>query len=343
MVKTASMNRQELQRAIDRLPRIPLAVKPTPLEDCKNLTKALGGPRILVKREDLTGLGFGGNKVRHMEFCMADALAKGADVSINANLPMSNNSRIIGAAAIKAGLRFVCVVPKGKGRPLQGNMLIYNILGAELHLLDTADVTVVNNFLRELEGQEREKGHKPYVHDFEPMSRVSGSIGYLETTLELAHQLDAEGVQEPHIYLVTGASHGGLVLGTKVMGLPWKITGVQISPLEVYFADVLGWANGAAERLGLTARLTDADVHTVDHTGPGYGIASPECIEAIHLVARTEGIILEPIYTGKAMAAVIDHIRKGILTSRDTVVFIHTGGLPELFNYSRELTQDLPR
>ena len=340
MVDQALLTRDEALEAIDRLPRVLLAAIPTPLEECRNLTEALGGPRIFIKRDDLTGLGFGGNKVRHMEFCMGDALAQGADVSINANLWVSNNSRIIGAAATKVGLRFVCVVTSGKGKPYQGNLLVNHLMGAELHLLDSSDGGYVSEYLAILAEEERAKGHTPYVHDFQPMSRMSGSIAYFNATLELADQMAEAGIQEAHIYLVSGASTGGLALGAKTLGLPWKITGVNVSSREVYFSDVYGWADGAAERLDLPLRLLEGEVIiTDDYIGPGYPIPGPDSVEAVRLVARTEAIILEPIYTGKAMACLIDHVRKGIIASRDTVVFIHTGGLPELFSYSAELTQ----
>lgn len=335
------MTREELRAAIDQLPRVPLAAIPTPIQEAANLTRALGGPRILVKRDDLTGLGFGGNKVRHMEFCMADALTRGADVSINANLWVSNNSRIIGAASKKVGMRYICVVPGGKGKPIQGNLLVLDLLGTELHLLDTTDDETVRRYVRDLAERVKSEGHTPYVHPFELMSRASGSIGYLDATLEIVQQLEEMGIEEAKVYVVTGASHGGLALGVKALGLRWRITGVLVADPAIYFADVLGWANGAAQRLELPLALEQQDLfQTSDYIGPGYAVASSEGIEAIRLMAELEGIILEPIYTAKALAAVIDHVKKGILTSRDTVLFMHTGGLPELFNYAEVLKRD---
>lgn len=338
MVRVTTMRSDELRATIDQLPRVPLAATPTPIQEAPNLSRALGGPRILVKRDDLTGLGFGGNKVRHMEFCMADALDKGADVSINANLSMSNNSRIIGAASKKVGMRYICVVPGGKGKPIQGNLLVLDLMGTELHLLDSTDDEVVHSYVAGLASQVRREGHTPYVHPFELLSRASGSIGYLDATLEISAQLDELGIQDVAIYVVTGASHGGLALGAKSLGLPWHITGVLVADPSLYFADVLGWANGAAQHMELPLILEQWDViQTSDYIGPGYAVAGKECVEAIRMMAELEGIILEPIYTGKALAAIIDHIRKGILTSKDTVLFMHTGGLPELFNFAEEL------
>ena len=338
MVRAPTLTRGELREALDQMPRVPLAAVPTPIQEAPNLTKALGGPRILVKRDDLTGLGFGGNKVRHMEFCMADALARGADVSINANLWVSNNSRIIGAASKKVGMRYICVVPGGKGKPIQGNLLLLDLMGAELHLLETTNDDVVREYVADLADQVRRAGHTPYVHPFEPMSRASGALGYLDASLEMIDQLEEMGVQEIKVYLVTGASHGGLALAAKALGLPWQVNGVLVAEPSLYFADVVGWANTAAQRIELPVMLEAQEViQTSDYIGPGYAVPGPECVEAMRMMAELEGVILEPIYTGKALAAVIDHTRKGILTPRDTVLFMHTGGLPELFNYAEEL------
>ncbi len=338
MVRTPIMTRSDLRATIEQVPRVPLAAIPTPIQEAPNLTRALGGPRVLVKREDLTGLGFGGNKVRHMEFCMAHAVSQGADVSINANLWMSNNSRIIGAASKKMGMRYVCVVPGGKRKPIQGNLLLLDLMGTELHLLETTDDDEVRAYVAELADQARNEGHTPYAHPFELMSRASGAVGYLDATLEMAQQLDEMGVDDAKVYMVTGASHGGLALGAKALGLPWDITGVLVAAPELYYADTVGWANGAAQYLELPLTLEWDDLTlTSDYIGPGYAQAGPECVEALRMMAELEGMILEPIYTAKALAALIDHVRKGLLTSRDTVLFMHTGGLPELFNYADEL------
>ncbi|MCL0044155.1 pyridoxal-phosphate dependent enzyme [Dehalococcoidia bacterium] len=335
MVRAPAMTFQALRDAIDQVPRVALAATPTPIQEASNLTKALGGPRILVKRDDLTGLGFGGNKVRHMEFCMADAIAKGADVSINSNLWVSNNSRVIGAASKKMGMHYICVVAGGKGKPIQGNLLLLDLMGTELHLLESTDDMVVSNYVRELAQKVRGQGHIPYVHPFELMSRASGAVGYIDNTLEMASQLNELAIHEVKIYLVTGASHGGLALGAKALGLPWDIMGVLVADPSLYYADVIGWGNGAAQYLKLPLTLEQKDVtQTSDYIGPGYAMLSQESTEAIRMMAELEGIILEPIYTARALAAIIDHTRKGILTSKDTVLFMHTGGLPELFNFS---------
>ena len=338
MSTTSVLTREDLKSAIEQAPRVPLASIPTPMQELSRLSDALGGPRILVKRDDLTGLGFGGNKVRHMEFCMGDALAKGCDTSINANLWVSNNSRIIGAASKRVGMRYICVVVGGEGRPVQGNMLLLDLMGTEMHLTPERDMEHGRRLAEELAEQVRREGGNPYLHTEEPMSRGSGAMGYLNATLEILEQLDEMAVSDVKVYVVAGASHGGLALGAKALGLPWSITGVQVAPKSVYFADSVTWANTAAQALELPLRLEWDDLaDTSDYIGPGYPDPSPECAEAIRLMAELEGIILEPVYTGKALAAVIDHVRKGVLTSDDTVLFMHTGGLPELFSFAEDL------
>ena len=340
MARRPAMSRQELRAALDRMPRVSMATLPTPLHEAPRLSSALGGPRILVKRDDLTGLGFGGNKVRHMEFCMADALDRDADVAININLPvshpgLSNNARITAAAAIRAGLRYICVVPNGVDKPMDGNRLLLDLMGAEFHLLESPDEESARSYAADLAEQLRSEGRTPYVVPLEPLTRAWGVMSYINAALEIADQLEAMEIQDVAVYLGTGASHGGLALAAKALGLPWRITGVMRSAPSTYAAHVPVWVRDAVEALDLSVSLEPDDlIQTDEYMGPGPAVPSTESIEAVRKMAETEGIILEPLYTGKALAAVIDHARKGILTSKDTVLFVHTGGLPELFNYA---------
>ena len=317
-----------------------MATLPTPLQEAPRLSSALGGPRILVKRDDLTGLGFGGNKVRHMEFCMADALAKGSDVSININLPvghtgLSNNARITGAAATKAGLRYICVVSNGLDKPMDGNRLLLDLMGAELHLLESPHEEDALSYAADLAEQLRSEGLTPYLHPLEPLTRAWGVMSYMNAALEIVDQLDAMEVQDVAVYLGSGASHGGLALATKVLGLPWNITGVMRSPPSTYSAHVPGWVRGAVEFLDLSVSLEpDELIETDEFMGPGRSAPTVQSIEAVRKMAETEGLIIEPIYTGKTLAAIIEDVHKGVLTPEDTVLFVHTGGLSELFNHT---------
>ncbi len=341
MIRTALMTRDSLQEALSRLPRVPLAVKPTPLQECPRLSLALGGPRILIKRDDNTGLAFGGNKARHLEFRIAHAKAKGCDVFINSNLWVSNNARLVAAACAKVGMRCICVVRDGKGKPFQGNLLIDHLLGAELHLLEGDDREEANAYCRELADRLRTEGHTPYLGSEETFARISGTLGYLECAMELAGQIEELGIGGAHVYLVAGSSVAGLALGAKLLGLPWGVTGIYSGDRPNINDAILLYADGVQDILNLPVSLDPDDFRVyLGYVGEAYAVPTREGVEAIKLVATTEGILLDPIYTGKAMAAVIDDIRKGVLGSSDTVIFVHTGGLPALFieEYNRALT-----
>ena len=258
------MTRQELRAALDRQPRFSLAPLPTPLQEAPNLTRALGGPRILVKRDDLTGLGFGGNKVRHMEFVVGHVRERGCDVWVNINLPMrypslSNNARVSGSAARRGGLRYVCVVPGGGNKGMDANRLLLDLMGAELHLIDTEETEEVHAYTNELADRLRTEGHAPFVQPFEPRVRPSGVMGYVNAAMEIEGQLDALGVDDATIWMPAGGSHGGITLATRALGLPWQVTGIIYSDRATYFADVLGWTNSAAQYLGLPISLEQSE------------------------------------------------------------------------------------
>lgn len=337
MFAMPAMSRQELRTRIDELPRVRIAATPTPLQEAENLSRELG-VRVLIKRDDLTGLVMGGNKVRHMDFCMADALEKGADVSINVNEWMSNNSRIIGAASRRVGMDYVCVAPGSGGRPIQGNLLIQDLIGADLHLLDTTDVEEVAGYVEEIESRLRTEGKTPYNHTKEHMSRSSAAISYMDATLEIADQLETMGAGELNVYIASGGAQGGLQIGSSALGLPWNVKGFLVGTREESFVNIVDWSNNALRHLGFEERMGWDDVVQIDdYIGPGYARLSPACAAAIRMVAELEGILLDPVYTGKVMAGLIDHARTGVLSPGDTVLFVHTGGLPELFNYAEEL------
>lgn len=337
-MKMSSLSKKQLKAKIDSLPRVNIALLPTPLQEAPRLSKELG-VRILIKRDDLTGLAMGGNKVRHMDFCMADAIEKGAEVSLNINPWMSNNARIIGAASKIVGLDYINVAPASKLRPIQGNLLIQDILGTDLHLLDTSDHKKVNEYVDKLETKLIEQGKSVYNHVKEHMSRSSATISYMEATLEIDQQLENhEFVENLEVFIASGGAQGGLMLASQALNLPWNVHGVIVGKPEESYADVVTWSNNALNHLGFSERLDWSEVEQLDkYIGPGYAIPGEDCIEAIRMVAELEGILLDPVYTGKVMAAVIDYARNGKFNEQDTVLFIHTGGLPELFDFAEEL------
>ena len=331
MLRQALLSAEALAQAVGRLPRVRLAYLPTPLEACPRLSQELG-VRVLIKRDDLTGLAFGGNKARHLEFRLADALARGCDVFINSNEWVSNNARLVAAACAKVGLRYVFIVRNGHGKPLQGNLLLDYLLGSDLHLLQGGDRAAAQRYAREVAERLRAQGHTPYVAPDEPFARISGTVGYLLATLELAEQLAAAGVEgEVYVYLVAGTSMAGLALGARLLGLPWRVRGMYVGDRPDIEAQVLDYAQQVRERLGLPATLEPAEAPVWDVTGPAYAVPSPEGVEAIKLVARTEAVLLDPNYTGKAMGGLLGHVRQGLVPQGATVVFVHTGGLPALF------------
>ena len=355
-MRKAYMTPEELSASLSKLPRISLANLPTPLEECTRLSQAVSqpgdGPRILIKRDDLTGQALGGNKVRHLEFRIADALAKGCDTYIYVGA--GNASRSTAAACAKAGLG--CVILEKGHPPAQGNLLLCQLLGAEIHYLDpeskeaTPSQTVSAQResppplekIRALADRLREEGHVPYSDHLLAFRPVSAVCSYLLATLELQEQLSERGVQRAHIYIVNGRGHAGLHLGAKLLGLPWRITGVAVGQDFEIHRLLSKWSEQTAEHLKLPVALSAEEIDTTfDFEGDGFGVPNEVCMEAMALAARTESIILDPTYTGKAMAGLIDHIRTGRIGHDETVVFIHTGGTPIVFEFADTLSRYL--
>jgi D-cysteine desulfhydrase family pyridoxal phosphate-dependent enzyme len=324
-------------------PRVRLATLPTPLDEAPRLRQALGGtercPRILLKRDDLTGLAFGGNKARKLEFLVGDAQQQGATVLVTTGAVQSNHARMTAAAARLAGMKAALVLTSDGERPEpQGNLLLDRILGAEIHCIragedEAAEVDRVMNALRT-------RGERPYLIPVGGSSPV-GALGYVAGTLELVGQLFARGEAPARLYYASGSrgTQAGLTLGAKVFSAPYELYGVAVSGGEPEKTErALRIANQAAALIDVSTRVTREDLRTDSgYIGPGYGIPTPGCLEAVELLARCEGVFLDPVYTGKAMAGLIDHVRRGLLKARDTVVFLHTGGTPALFAHTAHL------
>ncbi|MBI1802311.1 MAG: D-cysteine desulfhydrase family protein [Chloroflexi bacterium] len=325
--------------SIEKMPRVRLAHLPTPLDEAPRLTAALGGPRILIKRDDLTGLAFGGNKTRKLEFLMADALRQNADVVFTAGAPQSNHCRQTAAAARKLGLRCVLVFTAGQHNEPQGNLLLDQLLKAEVVYTENDDTDAVMEKLAE---EERRKGHRPYVIPVGGSNGI-GTLGYAGLVLELAQQLFERGLSVSRVYFSSGSggTQGGLVLGARLYHASYRLIGVSPGrKADGVKANVARTANEGAAVLGLPVRFAPHEIEVNDRfTGPAYGISTPESHEAIRLFAETEGILLDPVYTAKAAAAMIHDIRGGAVGREETVLFIHTGGTPALFAYHAELAQ----
>ncbi len=334
--------------ALRRQPRMPLAALPTPLYDAIRFREALGGParcpRILIKRDDLTALGLGGNKARKLEYLVADAKALGATTLVTTGAVQSNHARMTAAAACVAGMRCVLVLTTTTETPaIAGNLLLDKLYGAEIRLVPSIDpMFAVGNdepVVADAVAEEKAAGRIPYVIPVGGSSGV-GVLGYVSGTVELVDQLaaasSASGALPPtRLYYASGSrgTQAGLTLGAKLCAAPYRVYGVAVSggePEKIERAKRI--ANEAAARLRLPERLEVSDLITDQNfIGEGYGIPTGAALEAIRILATTEAIVLDPCYTSKAMAALIAHVRSGALAPSDCVMFLHTGGMPALF------------
>lgn len=338
----------ELRTALDRVPRFPLAHLPTPLEPLRNLSRELGGPTIWIKRDDCTGLTFGGNKTRHNEFLFGAALAENADYVVWGAGVQSNNCRQTVAACRKAGLPVHLVLSRAHlDGPLQtqGNLLLDHLMGASIEFVDAPVGPELDSIIADRAEQLRERGHRPFFWNRNPVVQIA-AISYVECAVEIAEQCQHLGIQPAAVYVSScGSTGAGLALGVKALGMNDPVR--NIAPLTWPWdtaTDMAEVACDVAERLQLPHRLEPGDIHvTEDYIAPGYGTPGPDCLEALALVARTEAILLDPIYSGKAMAGLIDHIRQGTFPSDADIVFVHTGGTPVLFAMNELLADRIPR
>ncbi len=341
----AVLDRAALKERIDALPRVRLTHLPTPLAFCPRLTEALGGPRIYVKRDDMTGLAFGGNKARQLEFLFADILDKGADTVVAGAYTQSNWCRQITAAACKLGLDASLVLLHGEKGPLpQGNLLLDHLMGADVSVVELDTMELLQPRLEARAAELRVDGRKPYVvAPFGLDVLALSAVGYVNAVVELDQQLAALGVDPHYVYLAgANVTPAGLVVGLRALGRRTKV--VAIAPIrwqEDRATDIARIANATAGRLGIDLTIDPADVISDNgYIGARYGVVTAEGRAALRLVARTEGLFLDPVYSSKAMAGLIDHIRTGRVGKEDTVVFLHTGGTPALFAYADDLVAE---
>jgi L-cysteate sulfo-lyase len=328
---------------MNQLPRFPLAHLPTPITDATRLREALGGPskcpRILIKRDDLTALGLGGNKARKLEYLIADALAKGAHTVITTGAVQSNHARMTAAAARMARLRCVLVLTSRDDVPVvEGNLLIDYLFGAEVRFVPSEDPMLAvgrdEEVVAEVVHEEQAAGRVAYVIPVGGSSPV-GAIGYVTGTQELVDQLRAMDVAPTRLYFGSGSrgTQAGLTLGAKLSQASYKLWGVAVSAGEPEkIVRAMNAANDAAVLLGVDTRVGREDLFTDQgFIGEGYGIPTPLALESIDLLAKTEAILLDQVYTAKGFSALLAHVRAGEIRPTDTVVFLHTGGTPALF------------
>ena len=333
---------EALIQKVAQIPQVDLGYFPTPLHECPRLSETLGGPRIFMKREDCSGLAFGGNKVRQLTFTIGDAVAQGADTIVHGAASQSNHCRQAAAACGKLGLNCYLRLARDHKSILQGNLLLDNLAGVDVEIVDVPFGPELDVVKYELAEKLKTQGMKPYVVA-SPRSTALAAVAFTWCIAEIAQQQQQLDINADWIYTCSvGGTQAGLVLGTKTLGLKMKPFGIAPIVWEGKLERMRTAANSAAELLELDTRITDADIqNTDDYIGQAYGYLTPECIDALKLVAKTEGIFLDPVYTGKAMAGLMDHIQQGKFGRDDTVIFLHTGGTPALFAYQEELTADL--
>lgn len=321
-----------------RYPRLRFAHLPTPLEPLERLSRDLGGPRIYVKRDDCTGLAFGGNKTRKLEFLMADGLAHGADTVITAGGIQSNHVRQTAAAAARLGvdceLVLTRVVPwNGGDYEETGNVQLDRLFGAKLHFHPgDADRDAA---MDEIAGWVHARGGRPYVIPVGGSNTV-GALGYVACALELEHQANDLGIEVDYVVHASssGGTQAGLVSGFRAINSPTRVIGIDVdADTEAVAADVGRLAQAMAEQLDLPGDIADDVVVKGGYAGESYGAPTAGMIDAVTRLARTEAVVLDPVYSGKAMAGLIDLVANGAFESSDTVVFLHTGGTPALFAY----------
>ena len=331
---------------LNTLPRRHYTSGPTPLEHLERLSAELGGPQIWIKRDDQLGLTQGGNKTRKLEFLIADALDQDADVLVTAGGVQSNHCRLTLSAAKREGLECHLVLeedlgPDGApvpesagGNPPErsGNFLLFDLLGAdsvEVHPNGSDLVARAHELAADLKAQ----GLKPYVIPVGG-SNVTGALGYVDCAQELLSQFAEVGLDVSTIVTPSGSAgmQAGIVAGLHGAESQIPVVGINVSrPREEQEPKIAGLVDEVASFLELPAVPRDRSVGLGDYVGPGYALPTPEMVEAVRLFAETEGILLDPVYTGKAAAGLVDQVRQGLYGRDDTIVFIHSGGVPGLY------------
>jgi D-cysteine desulfhydrase family pyridoxal phosphate-dependent enzyme len=332
-----------LRDGIVTRPRILLAQLPTPLEEAPRLSRRLG-IRLFVKRDDLTGLALGGNKVRKLEFLIGDAMARGADTIITTGGSQSNHARLTAAACRKVSLDCHLVLDLGLHPDTQGNLLLDELFGAVVHFVESDDPAVAQEEMKALATELSRQGKKPYLIP-RGGSVPIGAAGYAGMVLELLDQLEAAHLSPNHLYVCTGScgTHAGILAGVVGSGASMSVQGISVSrPADLQQAKIEALGNETLKHLELAPGVRTETIFVDDRfIGVGYGHPTPEAMEAMTLTARDEAIILDPVYTAKTMAGMIGHVREGKIGEGETVIFVHTGGTPAVFAYHQELTASL--
>lgn len=325
---------------LSRFPRIKFTNFQTPLEKLEHLSKELNGPNIYIKRDDLLGLTAGGNKTRKLEFLVADAKQKGADTLITIGGVQSNHCRLTLAAAVKEKMKCILILEESKATEFDtltnGNFFLYQLLGADSVKVVPHGTDLLEE-MKKAKEQVIEDGGKPYTIPVGG-SNVVGATGYVACAQEIVQQTFDLGIELQHVVCASGSAgmHSGLVAGFAANHSKVNVIGVNVSREKVeQESNAYRLAQDLNAHLGLEKNIPREAITCYDeYVGPGYALPTAEMVEAVKLMASTEGILLDPVYTGKTMAGLIDLIRKGYFQSSDNVLFIHSGGAPALYAYT---------
>ncbi|MEI7905463.1 MAG: D-cysteine desulfhydrase family protein [Candidatus Firestonebacteria bacterium] len=321
-----------------RIKRLSLFAKPTRIDFLERLTKHLGGPEIYIKRDDLIGVALGGNKVRKLEYLLADALEKKADVIFTTGGPQSNHARITAGICAELGLKCVLVLGGAGKYAYEGNLLLDKIFGAEIVMAGTRDFTKVPEIMEAHAEEYRKKGRHPYII---PLGGANGTgaLGYYEAFVELQAQSRAAKKYFDRIVIAdgSGGTHAGLEAGKFSCGSDIEIIGISVLFKKAKIVNEVYKDLGEALKILNCAGPHSTGITVYDeYLGPGYAIPSPLTLEAIKTVGRLEGIVLDPVYTGKAFGGLMDLIEKKKINKREKILFIHTGGYPGMVNMKEE-------
>ena len=317
-------------RAISDFPRVRLGILPTPLQKLENLSRELG-KNIYMKRDDMTGVALGGNKVRKLEFLLADALAKGADTVMTTGQAQSNHAMLTAACANKLGMEALLMLKKRGVTDRKGNQILNQILGAQVEFYDTDRYTDIYEEMARRKTELAEAGHIAYEIPVGG-STALGALGYVECFRETMEQCEALGVRPDRMVSVVGSggTYAGLCAGADLFAPQVKVTGMAVDndPFEQISAQLKLEIGGLLE---LDRPLGPENIEIHYNCGAGYGIPGPEDGEAVRYLARLEGILLDPVYTGKAFSLFLRMLREGAFDGDDTIIFLHSGGAGGLF------------
>ncbi|MDO5563273.1 MAG: D-cysteine desulfhydrase family protein [Synergistaceae bacterium] len=315
---------------INDFKRVGFGLLPTPFYKLENISKRLGH-NVFIKRDDMTGVSLGGNKVRKLEYLLADAQSKGCDYVLTAGGPQSNHAMLTAACANRIGIKSILVLKKRGVTDKRGNLVLDDILGADVRFVDSDSYDDVYAEMHRIEDKLKADGHNPY---FVPVggSVPLGALGYIGCAKEIFEQSKTAGITPDRIVscVGSGGTYAGLALGAKLYSPGTKVTGVGVSD-DLFEEIVLDLMRGASELLESDKEITESDIDIKYCFGKGYSIPSPEGTEAITMLAHEEGLIIDPVYTGKTFAGMLNLIREGYFRKDENIIFVHTGGAAALF------------